>query len=93
MESNLTPEYIRFVDEGQNLSALVQKVIDRVQYLPGFLGDLNTLIDMYDDPFEEVSVEVPEASIEEQPEGVQIMTSATGVKLEKRLKAAYCKQS
>lgn len=83
MESNLTPEYIKFVDEGQNIQSLVQKVIDRVQYLPGFLGELQTLLNEFEDPFEEVPIDAPEEE--------EIKTSATGSIMEKRLKPAYCK--
>lgn len=84
MESNLTPEYIEFVDgDERNTKLLLQQLIDRAQYLPGFLGKLKALIDEVDDPFEEVPVEVPDDPA--------IMTEATGTIMEKRLKPAYCK--
>lgn len=85
MESNLTPEYIQFINEGQNLTTLVQQVIDRIQYLPGFLSDLNTLLVKYEEPFEEVPIEVPESE--------EILTSAVGILTEKRLKPKYCKET
>jgi hypothetical protein len=85
MESNLTPEYIEFIKEGQNINTLVQRVIDRIQYLPGFLDDLNSLLDKYEEPFEEVPVEVPESE--------EILTSAVGILTERRLKPEYCKTS
>lgn len=90
MESNLTPEFIQFVDSGQNVQTLIQKVIDRAQYLPGFLAELDALLDKFEDPFEEVPVEISEPENALDPE-VGVMTASTGLKLEKRLKAAYCK--
>jgi hypothetical protein len=83
MESNLTPEYIQFINEGTNISTLVQKIIDRSQYLPGFLRDIQWLININEDPFEEVPIEIPESE--------EIMASATGILTEKRLKPEYCK--
>jgi len=90
MESNLTPEFIQFVDSGQNVQTLTQKVIDRAQYLPGFFAELNALLDKFEDPFEEVPVEIPEPENALDPE-IGVMTTPTGTKLEKRLKATYCK--
>jgi hypothetical protein len=82
MESNLTPEYIQFINEGRQINTLVQQVIDRVQYLPGFLNDLNALLNKYEEPFEEVPIEIPESE--------EIKTSAVGVLTERRLKLKYC---
>jgi hypothetical protein len=83
MESNLTPEYIQFVKEDGNINSLVQHVIDRIQYLPGFLAELANLLNKYESPFEEVPIEVPESE--------EIMTSAVGTLTERRLKPEYCK--
>ena len=83
MESNLTPEYINFVNEGENINTLVQKVIDKIQYLPGFFNELALLLNKYEDPFEEVEIEVPECE--------EIKTTATGILTEKRLKPQFCK--
>jgi hypothetical protein len=85
MESNLTPEYIQFVKEDGNLSTLVQHVIDRIQYLPGFLTEITDLLYKYESPFEEVPIEVPESE--------EILTSAVGTLTEKRLKPEYRKTS
>lgn len=56
MSTNLTPEYVEFVEKGGSLGHLVQEVIDRMQYSPGFLDDLNKLLQMHESPFEIVQV-------------------------------------
>lgn len=84
--SNLTPEYVQFVKEGGNINALVQQVIDRSQYLPGFLDELNALLGRYENPFEEV---VTAGSIEEAMEGIEAVV--TGNFVERRLRSEYCK--
>lgn len=83
MESNLTPEYIAFINNGGSLSNLTQQIIDRVQYHQDFLQELEALINRFDDPFEEVPIEVPESE--------DIMTSAVGTLTERRLRPEYCK--
>ena len=85
-ESNLTPEYIEFVkDDDRSTKNLLQQIIDRIQYLPGFLDKVVTLINESEDPFEEIPVEAYVAEDEE------IEATPTGEKLERRLKVAYCK--
>jgi len=54
-ESNLDPEYVRFVDEGNNVNDLVQAVIDRVQYSQGFLAKLQDLIAKHEAPFDDTN--------------------------------------
>jgi hypothetical protein len=55
MESNLDPDYIKFVDEGNNVNDLLQNVIDRVQYSQGFLAKLQDLISKHEAPFDDTN--------------------------------------
>ena len=55
MESNLDPKYIEFVNDGNEVNALVQLVIDRVQYSPGFLAQLQDLINKHAAPFNDTN--------------------------------------
>lgn len=88
-ESNLTPEYIEFVkDDDRSTKNLLQQIIDRIQYLPGFLDKVVTLINESEDPFEEIPVE---AYVAEDEDIEEIKATPTGEKLERRLKVAYCK--
>lgn len=57
MNNTLTPEYIQFVDCGGKLEVLAQDVIDRVQYSPNFLLELNMLLSKHESPFEIVVIE------------------------------------
>lgn len=85
-ESNLTPEYIEFVkDDDRGTKNLLQQIIDRIQYLPGFLDKVVTLINESEDPFEEIPVDAYVAEDEE------IEATPTGKKLERRLKVVYRK--
>jgi hypothetical protein len=50
--SSLAPEWIEFVDKRGKVEVLMQELIDRAQYHPGFLEFLQLLLTEYDAPFE-----------------------------------------
>jgi len=52
MQTNLAPDYVKFVDNGERIDHLVQEVIDRAQYHAGFLDFLEMLLKDYESPFE-----------------------------------------
>lgn len=52
--TNLDQNYVEFIDEGGSVGELVQEVIDRMQYNPGFLEELQGLIKGYESPFERI---------------------------------------
>jgi hypothetical protein len=57
MSTNLAPDYVQFVDNKGRIDHLVQEVIDRAQYHPGFLDFLELLLKDYESPFEWVDTE------------------------------------
>lgn len=86
MATNLTPEYVRFVNEGGSIGHVVQEIIDRMQYSPGFMEHLDSVLNGYESPFEVVDA------------GKKVFDNATerwvGENEQiRRLKARYCKHS
>lgn len=79
MATNLTPEYVRFVNEGGSIGHVVQEIIDRMQYSPGFMEHLDSVLNGYESPFE--TVRIPSGDSGGRYEEVR------------RLKVQYCKHS
>lgn len=54
MVTNLTPGYVAFIDGGGCIEHLVQELIDRAQYTPGFIELLHDTVELYEGPFERI---------------------------------------
>ena len=79
MSTNLTPEYVQFVERGNSLEYVLQEVIDRMQYVPGFLEHLESVLNSYESPFEVVNISRGDCHSSSPKERVR------------RLKEQYCK--
>jgi hypothetical protein len=55
--TNLTQDYVEFVEKGESLGCLAQEVIDKLQYSEGFFAALQQLLDKHESPFEVVTTE------------------------------------
>jgi hypothetical protein len=53
MDTNLDPDYVRFIQSGGSLGHVAQELIDRMQYTPGFLAKMQLTIETSESPFEE----------------------------------------
>lgn len=56
MDTNLNSDYVKFIQSGRSLGFLAQEVIDRIQYTPGFLDEVKTLVNKYESPFEDLPI-------------------------------------
>lgn len=61
MQTNLTDGYVTFINNGGSVEHIVQELIDRAQYIPGFMQLLIDVVEESESPFEEVNT--PEGRI------------------------------
>lgn len=57
MQTNLTDGYVSFINDGGNIENIIQELIDRAQYIPGFMQLLTDIVEESESPFEEVDTE------------------------------------